>query len=60
MTTAIIQFTATAELNLDSDTFPPGMTSEEKLAYWMEGAKNEPLIALACVDAEWKIEGELK
>ena len=60
MKTAHLIFTATAELNLDSDTFPKGMTDKEKLDYWLEGAREETLLALACVDAKWIVTGELK
>jgi len=59
MTTAHLIFTATAELNLDSDTFPKGMTDQEKLQFWLSGARNEPLLALACVDAKWIVTGEV-
>lgn len=57
---AIITFTATAELDMNSPLFPPGCdTDEKKLVYWLEGANEEPFYALQCVGAELKVGGFL-
>jgi len=61
MKTAHLIFTATAELNLDSDTFPKGMTDQEKMDFWISGAREEPLLALYGInDVKWIVTGEVK
>ena len=58
MSTANLTFTATAELDM-SNPYLEGNTDEEKLQFWLEGANEEPLLALYGVTAKWDIKGEI-
>lgn len=58
MTTAKLTFTATAELDMSSPLLE-GSTDEEKLQFWIDGANEEPLLALSCVTAKWDIKGDI-
>ena len=61
MNTSIIYFSGRAELNLDSELFPPELTTpKEKLNYWVKGAEKDPLMAMECVDIDWIISGKVK
>lgn len=57
---AEITITGKATLNLDSASFPPDMTAEQRLAYWLEGANADPLLAIQCLDVKYEIVGEVK
>lgn len=56
---AEITITGKATLNLDGASFPHDMTAEQRLAYWLEGANSDPLLAIQCLEIKYEIKGEL-
>jgi hypothetical protein len=60
MAKAIITFTLTTELDLDSPLREQGMSDRDYLIGWLFAANQEPELAMHCLDFEISVDGKLK